>query len=54
MGEKRKFSDGKTFGRPKFLTEKFSDKKSFSIQKFSFLMYIYNKILTINNIRKII
>ena len=27
MAEKRKFSDGKTFGRPKFRTEKFSDKK---------------------------
>ena len=44
MAEKRKFSDGKTFGRPKFRTEKFSDKKkseSFSVRKFSFLMYIY-------------
>ena len=42
MAEKRKFSDGKTFGRPKFRTEKFSDKKkseSFSVRKFSFLIY---------------
>ena len=42
MTEKRKFSDGKTFGRPKFRTEKFSDKKkseSFSVRMFSFLMY---------------
>ena len=28
MAEKRKFSDGKTFGRLKFLTETFSDKKN--------------------------
>ena len=27
MAGKRKFSDGKTFGRPKFQTEKFLDKK---------------------------
>ena len=27
MAEKRKFSDGKTFGRPKFRTEKCSIKK---------------------------
>ena len=41
MAEKRKFSDGKTFGRPKFRMENFSDKKkseSFSVRKFSFLM----------------
>ena len=34
MAGKRKFSDGKTFGRPKFWTEKFLDKKkskSFSV-----------------------
>ena len=48
MAEKRKFSDGKTFGRPKFRTEKFSDKKkseSFSVRKFSFLMYLYIQFL---------
>ena len=28
MAEKRKFSDENTFGRPKFRTEKFSDKKN--------------------------
>ena len=43
MAEKRKSSDGKTFGRPNFRTEKLSEKKkseSFSVRKFSFLMYL--------------
>ena len=43
MAEKQKISDRKTFGRPKFRMEIFSDKKkseSFSVRKFSFLMYL--------------
>ena len=40
--QKNKKKNRKTFGRPKFRTEKFSDKKkseSFSVRTFSFLMY---------------